>query len=285
MKKIIIKLQRLQQYIIFFIFFIFISVYNNKKYKGGLYLNNKINDFIKEFDIYYINLNKCKKRREYFNKSTNKIKKIYSNYNVNRFSAINGNNIEKNEIDNIHNICKKKKLQTLKPGQIGCSLSHYNIWKKKNIDKYLLILEDDITININIINKLYNIFPELPDDWDILLIGWRPFFKSDKRRLKYIHKYNKNISISKHIDKTILPFHGTHGYIVNNNFIKKMNKYITSKETCVPTDDFLFKLNKNGCSGLEFKDKCLNIYNLKKPLINSYKSISHTSNINSNAEC
>tara|TARA_B110001450_G_C17304901_1_gene353024 strand:- start:62 stop:538 length:477 start_codon:yes stop_codon:yes gene_type:complete len=156
---------------------------------------------------------------------------------------------------------------------------------KKNIDKYLLILEDDVTININIINKLYNIFPELPNDWDILLIGWRHFLKTDKRRLKYIHKCNKNIPISKHIDKTILPFHGAHGYIVNYNFIKKMNKYISSKETCVPLDDLLFKLNKNGCSGLEFKDKCLNIYNLRKPIINVNSSNSFTSNINRNSEC
>lgn len=164
-------------------------------------------------------------------------------------------------------------------------LSHYNIWKKKRNDKYLLILEDDVTININILNKLYNIFPELPHDWDVLLIGWRYIFKNDKRRLKYIYKYNKNISISKHIDKTIIPFHGAHGYIVNNNFIKKINKYITNKETCVPADDFLFKLNKNGLSGLEFKDKCLNIYNLKKPIINVFNSKSFTSNVNRNDKC
>lgn len=98
---------------------------NNNNKKHG------INDFIKQFDIYYINLDKCKKRKEYFNKITANIKSVYSNYNVNRFSAVNGNNIEKNEIDNIHNICKKKNLRTLKPGQIGCSLSHYNIWEKK----------------------------------------------------------------------------------------------------------------------------------------------------------
>ena len=272
-------------FFIFYILFILNSAYNNNKYIGGSYLNHKINDFIKQFDIYYINLDKCKKRKEYFNKTTAKIKEIYPNYNVNRFNAINGINIDKNQIDNIHNICKKKKLKTLKPGQIGCFLSHYNIWEKKNIDKYLLILEDDINININIINKLYNIFPELPYDWDILLLGWRPIIKKDKRRLKYIHKCNKNIPISKHIDKTIVPFHGAYGYIVNNNFIKKINKYINTKETCVPADDFLFKLNKNGCSGLEFEDKCLNIYNLRKPIIDVYTLKSFTSNINREDEC
>jgi len=99
-------------FLTFFTFFIYKKNINN--YFGEGILNHKINDFIKQFDIYYINLDKCKKRKEYFNKTTAKINKIYSNYKINRFNAINGNNINNENIDNIHNNCKKKKIKIIK---------------------------------------------------------------------------------------------------------------------------------------------------------------------------
>ena len=59
----------------------------------------------------------------------------------------------------------------LKPGVIGCSLSHMNIWLHVMENKIpaLIVLEDDARFNEPLI------LPDLPKGWDLFYIGGAPW--------------------------------------------------------------------------------------------------------------
>jgi collagen beta-1,O-galactosyltransferase len=105
----------------------------------------------------------------------------------------------------------------LREGEVGCFLSHYEIWSdmiKKNIE-YCCVYEDDVNFTSDYFNKLESIIEEIPEEFYILYIGGR--FKDE-------HTTNNGINISKNIIQ-----HGeiisridardlertTHGYIIS----------------------------------------------------------------------
>jgi GR25 family glycosyltransferase involved in LPS biosynthesis len=60
-------------------------------------------------------------------------------------------------------------------GQLGCSLSHVNLYKKiveENIDM-ALILEDDCVFNENI-DKIEECFKNIPEKWELIYLGYLP---------------------------------------------------------------------------------------------------------------
>ena len=55
-------------------------------------------------------------------------------------------------------------------GELGCSLSHYEIWKnakEQNFER-ILVLEEDFLIQSEFTMKMVN---DLPDDWDMVYFG------------------------------------------------------------------------------------------------------------------
>jgi len=59
------------------------------------------------------------------------------------------------------------------PGMIGCFMSHLNIWKKvvEEGHEAVVVLEDDVVLYPNFSSKLQTLLKELPDDWDVCLLG------------------------------------------------------------------------------------------------------------------
>lgn len=106
--------------------------------------------------IFVINLDKNTERMRFIDAQ---LKKLSAEYE--RVPAVYGAELSRNE--------RKEKFAAfhsflamgfkMRPGEIGCSLSHVNIYNKM-IDadiKYALILEDDVKINSNIIYVLENV--------------------------------------------------------------------------------------------------------------------------------
>jgi glycosyl transferase family 25 len=59
-------------------------------------------------------------------------------------------------------------------GQLGCTLSHYNLYKKivnENLYDKVLILEDDSIFTDNL-NELEKYMKQLPQDWGMFYLGW-----------------------------------------------------------------------------------------------------------------
>jgi GR25 family glycosyltransferase involved in LPS biosynthesis len=131
--------------------------------------------------IYYINLDRRTDRYEHIN---NELKKINYIGPIEKISAIDGKTLNINNLSNTlitdegkNDALDKNKgmYYILTPGAVGCALSHLNIYNKiiEEIDdnNYVLILEDDITIDNNFMNKLNNYINKMPQ-FDILFLGY-----------------------------------------------------------------------------------------------------------------
>lgn len=92
------------------------------------------------------------------------------------FNAINGEtDLSKYEFEVLHNWNDFFLNRPITVGEIGCALSHYNIWKyivDNNINK-TLILEDDVIFKSNF-NKMLDIVEKIEFNYDILFLSRKP---------------------------------------------------------------------------------------------------------------
>jgi glycosyl transferase family 25 len=63
----------------------------------------------------------------------------------------------------------------LVPGEIGCALSHLEVYKDILARDYrnALILEDDIRVDADTTSELMESLAQLPNNWDLLYLGYR----------------------------------------------------------------------------------------------------------------
>ena len=121
--------------------------------------------------------------------------------NVKIFNAIDGKTIN----DDINNNHFLNKFKNLNPGQIGCFLSHYYLWKKildDNLDK-LLILEDDCIFQGNFKERFIKLLSQIDiannnnQTINLLYVGGRHWnnYKSRTNRVikinELIYKYDQ----------------------------------------------------------------------------------------------
>lgn len=186
---------------ILLIFIVIIFTFFKTKYNEELFENSDILDF------YVITLGN-KERLENIEIQEKKLNnKIYI------FPAVNGKKSDINEL-------KKKyfiKNDKLKMSEIGCYLSHLNIYKKIKKDNkkgYTIIFEDDFVIKSdNLLYEIKTIISLLNNrniDFDMIFLGnlRNNYGKYIQDNVYYLDKAN---SLS-----------GTHGYIINNKNINKI---------------------------------------------------------------
>ena len=123
----------------------------------------------------------------------------------------------------------------LKPGQIGCLLSHYKIWKlmiERKID-FSLIVEDDLYVMYPL-NELFQTLCSI-SNFDIIYLGhWFEF---------------KNGTIISEFDqfqlrRSVKPY-GTHGYLISLRGAKILIAFLDKNQINVPVDNFLVELFYN----------------------------------------
>ncbi|CAG8568507.1 6823_t:CDS:1 [Dentiscutata erythropus] len=70
-------------------------------------------------------------------------------------------------------LLEKFNSSQLKTSQKACYESHYKVYQSIIANGYdsVLILEDDVDIEMNIVNIMTDILPDLPTDWDLLYLG------------------------------------------------------------------------------------------------------------------
>lgn len=193
---------------ILLIIIVIIFIFFNRK------LNIELFDKTDILDLYVITLGK-EERIINIEKQQSKL-----NNKIKIFNAVNGKKLNYNEliasniIVNDNNLSKK---HDKKMGQIGCYLSHFNIYKKikkENKDGYTFIFEDDFLIKsenlLNEVKKAIDILNTKNIDFDFLFLGntLNNHGKNIKDNLYYLDKNNN--------------LYGTHGYLVNNNKIDKI---------------------------------------------------------------
>ena len=157
--------------------------------------------------LYYINFNK-----------SDEIENHYKNYgfkNVNHFKAVNGKKMDLDKIlgdgiitirsyeDIVNGRVTHKGLTSM--GAIGCTLSHYELWKKCIVGDlpFMVIVEADNRMSDKMTPKI-------------------------KKKITDILSKNKSIFISVTLKQKLdkLHFFGTHFYIVTQSACKELVKHV-----------------------------------------------------------
>jgi GR25 family glycosyltransferase involved in LPS biosynthesis len=204
---------------------------------GFLKINYKNENFEDSniLDMYVITLGK----KERIANIKNQEKKI--NNKIQIFDAVNGSKLDINDLINNNILANENTLSenyNHKMGEIGCYLSHLNIYKKikeNNKKGYTIIFEDDFLINsddlINEVKKTIDTLDSKNIDFDFLFLG----------NLKDNHGENIANNLY-YIDKNV-NLYGTHGYVINNKNIDKIIDKINKIES--PIDNTIQNLSYN----------------------------------------
>lgn len=220
--------------IIFYIFFIFIVLIT-------FFKQNKIENFESNniFDkVYVINLEHSKDRLDMIRKQLKR-----ENITFERYPAVNGSLLNKEKLIRDGKLTYEKMTK----GAIGCYLSHYNIWKKE-LDKgnNILVLEDDVILCKNLLNKFNEIYKQIPKDWDIIYLGASNI---------YGKKIGKNIVVPIKSEKGSTFNTGMYGMLIN----KKALPILINES--MPINNNIDQYIKN------YLFKKLNVYFIVSPLI------------------
>jgi glycosyl transferase family 25 len=141
-------------------------------------------------------------------------------------------------------------------GMIGCGLSHLFVWQEgiKHNYKNILILEDDVYFTDEFNEYLKNAIEELPEDYDILYLGYKDTICNPPKDCSFNYIYKPHFPLL------------LHAYIVSNKGLKKLVNLITKVDDHI---DWLIARNI---------DK-LNIYVTKKKIANQIWKNSNNSNL------
>jgi collagen beta-1,O-galactosyltransferase len=174
-------------------------------------------------NVKIINLERRPDRKENMeNLIFNNKSQLFENYEF--IKAVDGNELEPTE--EIMDLFKDNIFGSRK-GVIGCSLSHYYLWKELiNDDKneYYIILEDDIRFTCNFSDKIKNIEKHFVDT-ELLFLGYH-MFKRVRDQVKNVYDDEEciEINIKKLCSHNYIG--GTFGYTINKKGAFKLLKYI-----------------------------------------------------------
>lgn len=126
--------------------------------------------------VVYINLDRRKDRRRHC------LDQLAPHFKtIGRFAAIDGSSMLEQDPrvlqfydlqDNARwdgNI-KHYRCQRMSPGEVGCSLSHLEVWSDG--DDAVAIFEDDVVLERDFNSRFKTFFAALPADWDIAYLGY-----------------------------------------------------------------------------------------------------------------
>jgi len=154
---------------------------------------------------------------------------------VTKIDGKNGNkiNIEdfKDEINPIWDYGtwrnNSKQIIKMSKGEIGCALSHLKAWEKAKEDNVniAMILEDDASyFHEDFFKYLNNILEEVPEDWDVIMLGFliKNYMLPTEQKIGNLYK--------------IKEFVLTHCYLINK---KTINKLLDNLPINAPVDTWI----------------------------------------------
>lgn len=198
-----------------------------------------------------INLKERKKRLSHFNKRFKQEKHLFGALSY--FEAIDGTKIEIPEYWFKYQTYTDHYTNVEPNAAYGCYQSHYKILNyfihQDNI-KNLLILEDDAKFVDNFERKLDSFLNEVPEDWDVLYLGWTNNGFTPKP-----YKEHSNTPGQEGVLTTI-------GYIINK---KGAKRYIEELDKNPSKTNFLAN-EPLDCQLTRFM-RYMNIYITKEPII------------------
>lgn len=195
--------------------------------------------------VFIVNLKSDKEKRHLMQKQLDEAGIKYE-----FVDAIDGSKLSDQEKEKVYSPQKAIEVfkRELSNGEIGCALSHLNIYRKMIEQKveYAVILEDDVEICPDFLNLIKN-FKEIQDECECLLLGHNDDIKRDVflyTSLWHKKKYIKNYKLYRF---TKVAF-GTYGYIMT---LRGAQKLLHSVKTIdKPIDHYTGGFNVVDCWGL-----------------------------------
>ena len=140
--------------------------------------------------IFCINLNHRLDRKH-------RCEEIFKKYDfsVEFFTAIDGKNL---------NIEAK-----IKSGNVGCCLSHREIYRKFSNSNWnnILILEDDVELVEDFVDLFNLYYREVPDDWHLLYLGGNHINTTKNMISEHIHKLRNTYTTHCYLlNRKVIPF-------------------------------------------------------------------------------
>ena len=208
--------------------------------KASWFLNKRINSLenlssnkikLTDIDFKCINLKTRNDRRKLINSHL-------PNFNLKYefFDAITD--------DNEYNVKFPKEYNK---GQIGCFLSHYKLLKTHNSDKILGILEDDVELCDDFLDRFKYIEDKFNLEWDIFFLS--SYYHLNDHKDMWNHSGDFELTDTKYIHRVYGAF-TTHAYLVNPKSIDKILKLIDENIADTYAIDHVY------CAKIESKLNC-----------------------------
>lgn len=165
-----------------------------------------------------------------------KLKENLKGLNYEIFKGVDGSNLSKNEIEELYDDENAKLLfseyckfsfnssvnRSFKLGEIGCSLSHLQVYHDMLSNKYkrILILEDDAKLMFQLGGIVSEIIKSIPSNADLIYWGYRWFDSESKMsRIKRIYFLTPIYFLINLIGLKKIDLH-------NERYPKPFNKYV-----------------------------------------------------------
>lgn len=189
-----------------------------RKYKNNIGGNNSPADIVDNLGeiincpVYIVNLERSTYRRKFI---LNYLSKMGIQAEV--ITAVEGAKLDLDKLksEGIYSeqAADEAFSRQLSLPEIGCSLSHINIYKRmlNNNVEQALIIEDDVMFDEGVTNIFKNILENIPDDWEIIQFYYH--------NCKDFEELSPNIA--KFNSKKCLP-NGSLGYIIKQSAVIKM---------------------------------------------------------------
>jgi glycosyl transferase, family 25 len=165
------------------------------------------------FPIWILNLERSRDRREFMERQLNEL-----NWRFDMVSAVDSKYLGSEDLKHYSAQEAMKTIQReLKPGEIGCALSHARMWERivaENIEE-VLILEDDVTIKSELLDVLGR-RSTFPEDWEFIN------FRTDVQKIPFgppVHTKYKICHFKRYANRTC-------AYFINARGAKKLCAHV-----------------------------------------------------------
>jgi len=201
-------------------------------------INKYVGTLRENIEGVYINLDESVGRKE---KMEELLKKRELNTIIQRFPAIHGGSLSES-------------LDKITKSELGCLLSHVSVMNKQTINKYLIVLEDDVKLTKDFEKLLSILRNQLENEMkhvDMIFLGQTINFRDVnrvKRTMRLKRKYENNNEMGMGGEVMLLDGSewykwGMFAYILNKNSGSKVSKILESNSPHgLPIDDLIRKI-------------------------------------------
>ena len=162
--------------------------------------------------IFCISLARDAERRS---RMTARLESLGAEYEI--VDAVDGKELDLSELGTRlrQDIFRKKKAQNLSPAEVGCYLSHYNLWERIAAENMpaAIVAEDDAIFTADFL-RVVSAAADMPREWDVIHLSPKPH----KWRNAVVEKIGGEYRVCRMSGRIVL----TVGYLISAAGVKKL---------------------------------------------------------------